>query len=83
MSEAISNQFVSEGTASASLEVSLPWPCRKVEIINDSAVVSLEYKFNSGETYATLKPLEVINIDMHTSTIYLNGSGAYRIRVRG
>ena len=83
MSQAISNQFVSEGTASASLEVSLPWPSRKIEIINDSAVVSLEYKFNSGETYATLKPLEVVNVDMRASTIYLNGSGVYRLRARG
>ena len=83
MAEAISNQYVSEGTASTDLEVALPWPSRKIEIINDSASVSLSYKFNSGETYATLKALEVVNIDMHTSTVYLNGSGAYRLRVRG
>ena len=78
-----SNQYVSEGTASASLELSLPWPSRAVEIINDSTTISLEYKFNSGETYATLKPLEVVNVDMHTKTIYLNGTGTYRVRAQG
>ena len=83
MAYAISNQYANEGTASTDQEVSLPWPSQLVEIINDSGLVDLQYKFNPNETYATLKPLEVVNIYMHTSTIYLNGSGAYRIRVRG
>lgn len=83
MAQVISNQFVDEGTASAGLTISLPWPSLRVEIINDSASLDLGYKFNSGEDYATLQPLEIVNIDMHTSAITLNGTGAYRVRVRG
>ena len=83
MAHAISNQYVSEGTATASLEITLPWPSRLIEIINDSATADLEYKFNSGETYATLKPLEVNTIELHTKVVYLNGTGSYRLRAQG
>jgi len=81
--EVIANQYVSEGTASTDLTLTFPWRCRVVEIINDSATIDLQYKFNSTETYATLYPLESANPPVKSKTIILNGTGAYRVRAYG
>lgn len=81
--EVISNQYVNEGTATASTELTLPWRAREIEIINDSANLSLGYKFNSGETFATLKPLESVTPAVKSKTIFLNGTGLYRVRGYG
>ena len=81
--EAIANQFVDEGTATADKVITFPWRCRWVEIINDSATETLGYKFKTSESYATLKPLEVVNPPVKQGTVILNGTGAYRIRAYG
>ncbi len=81
--EVIANQFVDEGTASTDLTINFPWRCRWVEIINDSGTVDLQYKFNSSETYATLKPLEVANPPVKQKQVILNGTGSYRVRAYG
>ncbi len=81
--ESISNQYVSEGTATPSTELTLPWRARQIEILNDSGSKELGYKFNSGETYATLKPLESVTPAIKSKTIFLNGTGAYRVRAYG
>ena len=81
--ESCSNLYVSEGTAASDTVLTLPWRARHIEIINDSATVPLGYKFSSGETFATLKPLEVINPNVKSKYIYLNGAGLYRVRAEG
>lgn len=83
MAESISNQYVSEGTATSSTELTLPWRARQIEIINDSATKELGYKFNSSESFATLKPLETTIPAIKSKTIFLNGSDTYRVRAYG
>ena len=82
-----SNQEVSEGATSASVTITLARKSRSIEIINDSTADALEYKFNSSETYSTLKKSEAISMDFITRTIYLNSptanSVSYRVRVLG
>lgn len=81
--EAVSNLYVSEGTASAGLTLTFPWRARYLEIINDSGAVSLGFKFKSSQTYATLNPYEVVNPPVETTQVILNGTGAYRVRAYG
>jgi len=82
------NQEVYESTVGATPVVhTLARRSRAIEIINDSGTRDLQYKFSAGETYATLKPLEVISIEFRTPEIYLdqpdNVNVSYRIRVLG
>ncbi len=81
--ESSSNLYISEGTATSSTVLTLPWRAVSIEIINDSSTGELGYKFNSGESFATLKPLETVNPLIRSKTIYLNGTGAYRVRATG
>lgn len=81
--EAVSNMVISEGTASPGLVLTFPWRARYVEIINDSGVLSLGFKFKDTQSYATLLPFEVVNPPVQTYTIILNGTGAYRVRAYG
>ena len=81
--EAVSNMVVSEGTATSNTVVTFPWRARFIEIINDSGATTLGFKFNTTQDYATLEPYEVVNPPVQSYTVYLNGSGAYRIRAYG
>ena len=81
------NQEVDEGTVTTTKTITLARRSRTIEIINDSGTRDLQYKFNNGETYSTLKPLEVVSMFAHIRSVYLNSpssvSVAYRIRVLG
>ena len=79
MAESISNLSSKEGTATSSTLLTFPWRARKITITNDSASADLQYKFNSAETYATLKPLETFQPVVKSKTVYLNGTGLYRV----
>jgi len=81
--EVITNQFVSEGTASADLVITFPWRARWIEVINDSSSNDLGYKFSSSQDYATLDPLESVNPPIKTRQVILNGTGSYRVRAYG
>lgn len=81
--EAVANMVVSEGTASAGLTITFPWRARYIEIINDSGSSTLQFKFNTSQSYATLNPYEVVNPPIQSYTVILNGTGAYRIRAYG
>ena len=81
--EAVSNLYVSEGTASAGLTLTFPWRCRYLEIINDSGAYVLQFKFKSSQSYATLNPYEVVNPPVEVTQVILSGSGAYRVRAYG
>ena len=81
------NQEVDEGTVSTTVTITFARRSRAIEIINDSAVDDLEYKFAASATFATLKPSEALSMDFHTRQILLNSpsanSVAYRIRAIG
>jgi len=58
------NQDVTEGTlASTTLTITFEWKPKRIVLTNDSSLHSLSFKFNSIETYATLKPGETITIE--------------------
>ncbi len=81
------NLEVSESTVTTTKTVTLERKCRAIEIINDSGSKQLQFKFKSGESYSTLKPLESWSSDYRARTILLNSpstkSVAYRIRALG
>jgi hypothetical protein len=81
--EAVSNMVVSEGTAGTDLLLTFPWRARYIEIINDSGTAQLGFKFAPTQSYATLDPYEVVNPPVSSYTVYLNGTGAYRVRAYG
>lgn len=81
--EAVSNLYVSEGTASADLVITFPWRARYIEIINDSGSVTLGFKFATTQSYATLNPYEVVNPPVQSYQVILTGTGAYRVRAYG
>jgi len=72
-----------EGTADGEELITLVRKSRKLMITNDSGSESLLYKFNSSEGYGTLKPTESLSMHFVTDTIYINGTGDYRIWVYG
>ena len=77
------NSSPSEGSTSGTVTITFPWRALRIIITNDSAIRDLEFKFNSSESYATLKPTETISLDLHARTVLLNspssGSVAYRV----
>ena len=75
----LSNLDSHEGTVSGTETIAMNRNAYKLTIINDAAATDLQYKFNSSETYATLKPSESVSMYSRTKTIYLSGNGAYRI----
>lgn len=77
--ESIANLYVSEGTASTSTVLTLPWRARQITITNDSDSKDLKVKFKSGQNYVTLKPLETWQPKIKSKTVYLNGTGVYRV----
>ena len=74
-----SNEASTSGTAT----VTFPWKARQITITNDSAVHSLEYKFNTSEDYGTLLPTETLALHHHARDVILNSpsgnSVAYRV----
>jgi hypothetical protein len=81
--ESISNLYVDEGTLNGDKTVTFPLRARYIEIINDSGNSDLRYKFNKSGDYATLKPLEAVTPRNKSYTVYLQGSGEYRVRGEG
>lgn len=81
------NQQVEEGTVSTTATITFELKSRALEIINDSSVDDLEYRFSVLQNYATLKPLEVVSMNFITRNILLNSPSTnavpYRIRALG
>ncbi len=80
----LANFSVSEGTVSSSpVTITFPWRARKIIIINDSNTLNLQFKFNTTESYGTLKPKEEVSLYHHTNTVLLdspsNTAVAYRV----
>jgi len=73
-----------EGTVTTATTLTLTRKSRKIIITNDHATNSLSYKFNSSETYATLKGTETLSILFSTNQIIIDGTSVpYRIWVYG
>lgn len=78
------NQEAYEGTVTAETTITLARKSRAIEIINDSGIHDLTFKFNTSETAATLRPKEAVSMDFITNIIILDGTNTpYRIRVVG
>ncbi len=80
----LANFDVSEGTVNTvPVTITFPWRARKIIIINDSSTRNLQFKFNSSESYGTLKAKEEFSAYHHTNTVFLdspdNGSVPYRV----
>jgi len=77
---ATGNLSTHEGTCTTTATVTFAWPIRQVVITNDSATQDLSFKFNTGETFATLKPTETVSMRMGTRTVFLAGTSVpYRV----
>ena len=74
-----SNWKAFEGTCTTDTTLTFDWRPRSVTITNDGPA-SLSFKFNSGETYATLKVGETVSPDVIVRNVYITSSNAdYRI----
>lgn len=57
---------------------------RKVVITNDHPTNALQYKFNSSESFGTLRPTETLSLGITAKQIILNGNSvSYRVWVFG
>ena len=68
-----------EGTVSGTAQLTFDIPVKRITISNDSSLNDLQFKFNSTETYATLKPTETFSAEATVRDVYLSGSGDYRV----
>lgn len=69
-----------EGTASGESTITFNFKPRRIIITNDDLTTDLSFKFNSSETFATLKPTETITFDVAHKSVIISGSSVpYRI----
>jgi len=73
-----------EGTVTTATTLTLTRKSRKIVITNDHPTANLQYKFNSSETYGTLKGTESLSLYFTGNQIILNGTNVpYRVWVFG
>ena len=73
-----------EGTVTTPTTLTLTRRSRHIVITNDHATNDLSYKFNSSESYGTVKPGESLSLYFRASEIYIDGTSVpYRIWVYG
>ena len=81
------NQYIDEDTLAATTKTyTFEWKAKRIALTNDSLNADLGYKFNSTESYATLKGGETITIEqVSLRNFYLNSTAsvAYRLWVNG
>ena len=82
-SEGVYANFESfEGTVSTETTLDLARKSRRMVLTNDDAVNDLSYKFNSTETFGTIKAGESLSLSFTAKRIIIDGSSvAYRIWV--
>ena len=76
------NFNVSEGTTSAPVTITFDWKARRIVITNDSATRDLEFKFQSGQDLATLKPTETVSLYLHSQTVLLDSPSGNAVEYR-
>ena len=68
-----------EATLATTASLEFDWRPRSITIANDGPA-DLQFKFNTGEDYATLKAGETVSPDIITKFVYLNSTGTdYRV----
>lgn len=73
-----------EGTVNTETTLTLTRKSRKIIITNDDVASDLSYKFNSSETFGTLKPSETLSLYFTADKIIIDGNDVpYRIWVFG
>lgn len=81
----LGNFSPSEGSVTSTVTVTFPWKARRIVITNDSASRDLQFKYQSGQDFATLKPTETVSSYIRSSTVLLSApsSAATQYRVWG
>jgi len=73
-----------EGTVTQPTTLTLTRKSRKIIITNDHPTSNLQFKFNSSETFGTLRGTETISLYFTTNQILIEGSNVpYRIWIFG
>jgi len=70
-----------EGTLSSATTITFNWIAMKISITNDSSY-ELQFKLNSSETFATLKPTETISMVARSKTVFLDSPSSKSISYR-
>jgi len=70
-----------EDSLNGQVVLTLARKSRQIVITNDSGIAVLQFKFNSSETYGTLKPTETISMEFITDEIYLSSDANVTYRV--
>ena len=84
MSDVLANFESLEGTVTTETTLTLTRKSRKIVITNDDPSATLSYKFNSSETFGTIKGTETLSLYFTADTIIIDGSSVpYRIWVFG
>ena len=79
---AYANFNADEGSTSGSVTITFDWKARHIVITNDSGSKDLEFKFQPGQDFATLKPTETISLYIHSQTVLLNSPSAATVSYR-
>lgn len=73
-----------EGTVDGETTLNLTRRSRRMVITNDHATADLKFKFNTSETFGTLKGTESLSLDFWTKTIILSGTNVpFRVWIFG
>jgi len=73
-----------EGTVTTATTLTFNRKSRKLVITNDDPTNDLSYKFNSSESFGTIKGTESLSLYFTSNQIIINGSSVpYRIWVYG
>ena len=84
MSSVLANFQAIEGTVTTETTLTFNLKSRKLVITNDDPTNDLSYKFNSSESFGTIKGTESLSLYFTSKQIIINGSSVpYRIWVYG
>jgi len=72
----------SEGSTSSTVTITFPWKARRIVVTNDSPTKNLEFKFQSGQSFATLFPTETASQYHRSSTVLLNSPSGSTVTYR-
>ena len=84
MSNVLANFESLEGTVTTPTTLTFNRKSRKVVITNDHPTENLYYKFNSSETFGTLRATESLSLFFISNELYIDGTNVpYRVWVFG
>ena len=84
MSDVLANFEPFEGTVTTATTLTFNRKSRKIAITNDHPTEDLSYKFNSSETFGTLRATETIGMYFTANQLIIDGTNVpYRVWVFG